>query len=382
MQHPHVVQLYEIIETPKKLYLIMEYASGGELFDYIVKHQRIQEKEACLFFQQLLSGIEYVSRLNIVHRDLKPENLLLDFDKGIKIVDFGLSNTYKTGELLKTACGSPCYAAPEMIAGKKYNGTNVDIWSCGVILFALICGFLPFEDPNTSNLYKKILSADFQTPNYVSDEAKDLFHCILNTDPEKRYTIEQIRQHPWFNLAKCESNFKGIKVGVDPVPIDNNILDRMQSEYDINKNYARKCIQANKHNHVTASYYLLLKEVIKSGGKSVADVRSPDYNPAMFQISAEALKNEMAREKLENASIQNDEVDGHAIEDTEIEDTKILNDLDNGAFVDEEANSTARNEDKAKEPADEKSQRSSRVQQEKKLVEEAKPSGRKREKST
>jgi 5'-AMP-activated protein kinase catalytic alpha subunit len=99
--------------------------------------------------------------LNIVHRDLKPENLLLDFDKGIKIVDFGLSNTYKTGELLKTACGSPCYAAPEMIAGKKYNGTNVDIWSCGVILFALICGYLPFEDPNTSNLYKKILSADF-----------------------------------------------------------------------------------------------------------------------------------------------------------------------------------------------------------------------------
>ena len=126
-----------------------------------------------------MSGIEYISRLNIVHRDLKPENLLLDFDKGIKIVDFGLSNTYKTGELLKTACGSPCYAAPEMIAGKKYNGTNVDIWSCGVILFALICGYLPFEDPNTSNLYKKILSADFQTPEWVSEDAKDLFHCIL-----------------------------------------------------------------------------------------------------------------------------------------------------------------------------------------------------------
>ena len=189
VHHPHVVQLYEIIETPKKLYLIMEYASGGELFDYIVKHQRIHEPEACRFFQQLLSGVEYVSRLNIVHRDLKPENLLLDYDKGIKIVDFGLSNTYKNGELLKTACGSPCYAAPEMIAGKKYKGVNVDIWSCGVILFALICGYLPFEDPNTSQLYKKILSADYQTPNYVSDDAKDLFKCILNTDPEKRYTI-------------------------------------------------------------------------------------------------------------------------------------------------------------------------------------------------
>lgn len=107
-----------------------------------------------------------------------------------------------------------------MIAGKKYNGTNVDIWSCGVILFALICGYLPFEDPNTSNLYKKILSADFQTPNYVSDEAKDLFRRILNTDPEKRYTIDQIREHPWFKLVPCEANFKGIQVGVDPVPID------------------------------------------------------------------------------------------------------------------------------------------------------------------
>ena len=125
-----------------------------------------------------------------MHRDLKPENLLIDFDKGIKIVDFGLSNTYKNGELLKTACGSPCYAAPEMIAGKKYHGTNVDIWSCGVILFALICGYLPFEDPNTSNLYKKILSADFTTPNYVSDEANDLLRRILNTDPQKRLTIK------------------------------------------------------------------------------------------------------------------------------------------------------------------------------------------------
>ena len=121
----------------------------------------MKEKEACRFFQQIIAGVEYISRLNIVHWDLKPENLLLDYDKSIKLVDFGLSNTYKLGELLKTACGSPCYAAPEMIAGKKYHGANVDIWSCGVILFALICGYLPFEDPNTSCLYKKILNAEY-----------------------------------------------------------------------------------------------------------------------------------------------------------------------------------------------------------------------------
>ena len=144
---------------------------------------------ACRFFQQIISGVEYISKLRIVHRDLKPENLLLDYDKGIKLVDFGLSNTYKQGEMLKTACGSPCYAAPEMIAGKRYNGTMVDLWSCGVILFALLAGYLPFEDPNTSNLYKKILSADFDMPNFLSPEGQDLVTRILTTDPEKRITI-------------------------------------------------------------------------------------------------------------------------------------------------------------------------------------------------
>jgi 5'-AMP-activated protein kinase catalytic alpha subunit len=139
----------------------MEYASGGELFDYIVANIRVSEQEGCKFFQEIIAGIEYIHKLNIVHRDLKPENLLLNYDKSIKIVDFGLSNTYKENELLKTACGSPCYAAPEMIAGKKYKGVEVDIWSSGVILFAVLCGYLPFEDPNTANLYKKILAGEF-----------------------------------------------------------------------------------------------------------------------------------------------------------------------------------------------------------------------------
>ena len=159
IRHPNVIQLYEIIETPKFLYLIMEYASGGELFDYIVKKKRCTEEEACCFFQQIIAGVSHIHALNIVHRDLKPENLLLDHHNQIKIVDFGLSNTFNSRvELLKTACGSPCYAAPEMISGDPYCGEKVDIWSCGIILYALICGFLPFEDPDTAQLYKKILS--------------------------------------------------------------------------------------------------------------------------------------------------------------------------------------------------------------------------------
>lgn len=146
----------------------MEYVEKGELFDYIVEKGRIEEPEACVFFKQMISGVAYLHQLNIVHRDLKPENLLIDWKSSLKIVDFGLSNTYKPGELLKTACGSPCYAAPEMIASKKYNGLEVDIWSCGVILFAMVCGYLPFEDSNTSQLYKKILSGEYVLPAFVS----------------------------------------------------------------------------------------------------------------------------------------------------------------------------------------------------------------------
>eukprot|EP00826_Nyctotherus_ovalis_P005295 TRINITY_DN11192_c0_g1_i11.p1 TRINITY_DN11192_c0_g1~~TRINITY_DN11192_c0_g1_i11.p1 ORF type:complete len:218 (-),score=33.04 TRINITY_DN11192_c0_g1_i11:53-706(-) len=138
IRHANILQLYEIIETTEKLYLITEYISGGELYEYIATNKRIEEPEARKFFCQIISGVEYLNKLNIAHRDLKPENLLLDYAKNIKIVDFGLSNTYKEGERLKTSCGSPCYAAPEIVAGKKYNGLQVDIWSTGVILFCLL----------------------------------------------------------------------------------------------------------------------------------------------------------------------------------------------------------------------------------------------------
>jgi len=170
VRHPHVVHLYEvrgvdvkskIIETEKELYLVTEFVSGGELFDHIVKHKRLLERHACRLYHQLLQAVEYIHESGIVHRDLKPENLLLDYDKSLKLVDFGLGNLYDPGEVLSTACGSPCYAAPEMIAGKKYEGLRSDVWSTGVILYAMVCGYLPFEDPQTKILYKKILSADY-----------------------------------------------------------------------------------------------------------------------------------------------------------------------------------------------------------------------------
>jgi len=144
--------------------------------------------------------VHYIHKLGICHRDLKPENLLIDFDGSLKVVDFGLSNMYEQGNTLKTACGSPCYAAPEMIAGNRYHGLKSDIWSCGVVLYAMLCGFLPFEDQKTSNLYKKILSAEYTLPKFLSNDAKDMIQKIFVTDPEKRISIEGLRKHPWYRL--------------------------------------------------------------------------------------------------------------------------------------------------------------------------------------
>jgi 5'-AMP-activated protein kinase, catalytic alpha subunit len=158
----------------------MEYAPGGELFDHIVNKDRLTEKESCRFFCQIVEGIDYLHKKGIAHRDLKPENLLLDENKeSIKIVDFGLSNSYTEGQTLTTACGSPCYAAPEMIAGKEYHGLDVDIWSCGVTLYAMLVGYLPFEDPDTVQLYKKIILGEYEEPDHLSDKALSILKKIL-----------------------------------------------------------------------------------------------------------------------------------------------------------------------------------------------------------
>ncbi|XP_070024307.1 SNF1-related protein kinase catalytic subunit alpha KIN10-like isoform X2 [Nicotiana sylvestris] len=196
--HPHIIRLYEVIETPSDIYVVMEYVKSGELFDYIVEKGRLQEDEARNFFQQIISGVEYCHRNMVVHRDLKPENLLLDSKWNVKIADFGLSNIMRDGHFLKTSCGSPNYAAPEVISGKLYAGPEVDVWSCGVILYALLCGTLPFDDENIPNLFKKIKGGIYTLPSHLSAGARDLIPRMLIVDPMKRMTIPEIRLHPWF----------------------------------------------------------------------------------------------------------------------------------------------------------------------------------------
>lgn len=262
VRHPNVIQLYEIIETEKELFMIMEHANGGELFDHIVRKTRLSEQEAAIFYWELISGIEYLHKSGICHRDLKPENLLLDYDNTLKIVDFGLSNMYEPKETLKTACGSPCYAAPEMIAGKRYHGLQSDIWSSGVVFYAMVAGYLPFEDPKTSNLYKKIMSADYQMPKVLSNECKDFISKILNTDPETRIRISEIRSHPYMKAYQKDIKARepGLFPGLQKMPYQRDLLNKLISDFQFEEEYSIRCLEANRHNHITATYHLINKK--------------------------------------------------------------------------------------------------------------------------
>ncbi|KAH8811864.1 BcSNF1, Snf1-like protein kinase [Xylogone sp. PMI_703] len=197
LRHPHIIKLYTVIKTQQEIIMVLEYA-GGELFDYIVQHGKMKEDEARRFFQQIICAVEYCHRHKIVHRDLKPENLLLDENLNVKIADFGLSNIMTDGNFLKTSCGSPNYAAPEVINGKLYAGPEVDVWSCGVILYVLLVGRLPFDDEHIPSLFAKIAKGQYVVPNYMSAGAASLIKKMLAVNPVHRATIEEIRQDPWF----------------------------------------------------------------------------------------------------------------------------------------------------------------------------------------
>ncbi|ORY83780.1 kinase-like domain-containing protein [Protomyces lactucae-debilis] len=197
LRHPHIIKLFEVINTPTDIIMVIEYA-GNELFDYIVKRGKMGEQEGRRFFQQIISAVEYCHRHKIVHRDLKPENLLLDDQFNVKIADFGLSNFMTDGNFLKTSCGSPNYAAPEVISGKLYAGPEVDVWSCGVILYVMLCGRLPFDDEFIPTLFKKINGGIYNLPSYLSSGAKSLLQKMLVVNPMNRITIEGIRDHAWF----------------------------------------------------------------------------------------------------------------------------------------------------------------------------------------
>ena len=280
LRHPNIVHLYSVIEKDDKIYLIMEYIKGKELFDYIVKKKKLTENESCLFFQQIISGIEYLHKIKYVHRDIKPENLLINEEtKELKIIDFGFSNicSNPNKNLLESACGSPFYAAPEMLNGEKYRAPPVDIWSCGIVLYTMICGYLPFEDEDNNILYEKIRKGKFVIPKHVSEQARDLLNKILVTDPQKRFTINQIKNHPWFSLYNIKGKLmvnEGLNLFKYIIPIDEDVVYSMSSQFGISEQKIRISILSNKHNGISTIYYLLLQKKIKNKKKSVADIKS------------------------------------------------------------------------------------------------------------
>uniref|UniRef100_A0A8C7X3T6 non-specific serine/threonine protein kinase n=1 Tax=Oryzias sinensis TaxID=183150 RepID=A0A8C7X3T6_9TELE len=211
LKHPHIIRLYQVMETERMIYLVTEFASGGEIFDHLVAHGRMAEKDARKKFKQIVAAVHFCHCRNIVHRDLKAENLLLDHNLNIKIADFGFSNIFSRGQLLKTWCGSPPYAAPELFEGKEYDGPKVDIWSLGVVLYVLVCGALPFDGSTLQNLRARVLSGKFRIPFFMSTDCEYLIRHMLVLEPSRRLSMEQICKNKWMRQGDPDPDFDRVK---------------------------------------------------------------------------------------------------------------------------------------------------------------------------
>ncbi|KAJ6331922.1 hypothetical protein OIU76_010325 [Salix suchowensis] len=229
IRHPNVVRMHEVMASKTKIYIVLEFVTGGELFDKIASKGRLKEDEARMYFQQLINAVDYCHSRGVCHRDLKPENLLLDASGVLKVSDFGLSalpQQVREDGLLHTTCGTPNYVAPEVINNKGYDGAKADLWSCGVILFVLMAGYLPFEESNLMALYKKIFKAEFTCPPWFSTSAKKLIKRILDPNPLTRITISELIENDWFKKGYKPPTFEKANVSLDDVDsIFNESMD-------------------------------------------------------------------------------------------------------------------------------------------------------------
>ena len=304
--HPNVIMVTEIFESVDSFYSVMEFCEGGELFNYIVEKKRIPEDEASFFYYQIISGLEYIHSLGIVHRDLKPENLLLTHDHLIKIIDFGLSNYYKenNSELLITPCGSPCYASPEMVAGKKYDGIKIDIWSTGIILYAMLCGYLPFEDKDNDKLFNKIMECKVIFPHYISNNARDLIKKILVIDPNERISINDIKNHPFYKRGKFLFNemftIKKIQIkneeesknDSNKIKNNNSICDDKNKTSNEITGKTNKDLEENKKNEEKKEN----KENIYANDKKDLNANSNEINNNMKKKEEKEMEKEKEKE--------------------------------------------------------------------------------------
>ena len=240
LNHKNIIHVEKILEDQKNFYIIMEYCEKGELFDYIVNKERLNPAEASLFFYQLINGVEYIHKQGFAHRDLKPENLLLTKEKILKIIDFGLCHDFDGENFLTTKCGSPSYAAPEILKGYPYDGFKTDIWCCGIILYAMLCGYLPFDGDNNQEIFQSIVECKPEFPDFLEDDSINLLIWILNSEPKDRISIEEIKCHPFYLKGKSYYT-------IQYEESDTSDMERTNDLNDIN--YIRKGYSLDKRKY-------------------------------------------------------------------------------------------------------------------------------------
>ena len=313
--HINVIFVFEIIEDQDNYYIIMEYCKRGELFDYIVDHERLTEDEAAIFFYQLINGVEYIHSRGIAHRDLKPENLLLTKDKTLKIIDFGLSHEFDGIEFLKTKCGSPSYASPEILRGKPYDGFKSDIWCCGIILYAMVCGYLPFDGETNKILFKNIMKCQPEIPDYLNESTQDLIIRILTSDPDMRITIDDIKRHRFYLRGKklCHIDYK---------MIEKNVLKKR-------KNKSSFRLNEDDNTYFIAEHNLDYEEDIK---KQILSREEKDINDIIKGANSKNVEDKKIKENKEkiNNNNLNEEKNNVIKEEKSNEINNTLNNNNNG----------------------------------------------------
>ena len=318
VRHNNIIKLYEVMETPQKIFLVMEYCDGGELFDYIVSKQHLSEKQACLFFQELIDALTYLHSQNIVHRDVKPENILLEnFGKSMtcKLIDFGISRTYTLDKLISTPCGTASYAPPEMHRGEEYYGLLSDVWSAGVLLYAMVFGYLPFCEEDEDTNIDNIIKGNYEIPEEASPQLADFLKHILDIDPLTRYDLDQIKKHPWYNIVTPVKSLPGIIIGYHKIPIDDRILNVCEA-YGFDKESVRISVAENKYDNKSAIYYIILSKMKREGYDSISDLFSEDYLEYIKNPDNIIKKEEKEEDKKE------EEKDEDKKEEEKVEDKK------------------------------------------------------------
>ena len=326
MFHKNIIKLYEIMETTQRIYLVMEYCDGGDLYNYILTKGHLSERQSCKFFHEIIETLSYLHSMQIAHRDIKPENFLLDTSGksiSLKLIDFGISNNYN-GNLLNTSCGTSAFAAPEMYKGEKYNGLLCDIWSAGIVLYAMVFGYLPFSDENEQRNINNIIKGNYEIPEEANDDLRELLSHIIEINPDKRYNLEQIKNHKWYNIVN-NNPIPGIDIDKYKIPIDERIINVCQA-YGYDKEKINESVSGNFYDNNTSIYYIIVAKFIRERYDSISDLFSQDYldyindtKNLINNISNNDNKNKIIKDNINdeenNNEIKNNENNNNENED-------------------------------------------------------------------